>query len=82
MRHINYSPGYWGVYFVYCMIPISAYVWYLYRRVKEVPPCRFSISFNPVRAPLRFKKLPIARNVASCARLLVGIVYDQNIGLL
>ncbi|XP_059483645.1 calnexin isoform X2 [Neocloeon triangulifer] len=35
MRRMNYKPGYWGIYFIYCLIPISCYVWYLYRRSKE-----------------------------------------------
>ncbi|XP_050074137.1 calnexin [Anopheles maculipalpis] len=36
MRYINYKPGYWGAYFVYCSIPLIAYVWFLWsRRDKE-----------------------------------------------
>lgn len=35
MRSINYKPGWWAVYFVYCMIPIAIYVRYLYKSAKE-----------------------------------------------
>ncbi|CAB3374588.1 Hypothetical predicted protein [Cloeon dipterum] len=35
MRKMNYKPGYWGIYFIYCLIPICAYIWYLYRRTQE-----------------------------------------------
>ncbi|XP_035906569.1 calnexin isoform X1 [Anopheles stephensi] len=36
MRYINYKPGYWGAYFVYCSIPLIAYIWFLWsRRDKE-----------------------------------------------
>lgn len=36
MRYMNYKPGWWALYFVYCSIPISLYVWYLTRRSKDV----------------------------------------------
>ncbi|XP_049290724.1 calnexin-like isoform X1 [Anopheles funestus] len=32
MRYINYKPGYWGAYFVYCSIPLIAYIWFLWSR--------------------------------------------------
>lgn len=35
MRHMNYKPGYYLTYFIYCMIPVSIYVWYLCRRRNE-----------------------------------------------
>lgn len=35
MKHMNYSPGYYVTYFIYCMIPVSIYVWYLLRRRNE-----------------------------------------------
>lgn len=36
MRHMNYKPGWWALYFLYLLIPASCYVFYLYRRAKEV----------------------------------------------
>jgi len=36
MRRMNYKPGWWALYFVYLLIPASCYVFYLYRRAKEV----------------------------------------------
>lgn len=35
MRHMNYKPGYYLTYFIYCMIPVTIYVWYLWRRRNE-----------------------------------------------
>lgn len=35
MRHMNYKPGWWALYFLYVSIPIGGYVYYLYRRSKE-----------------------------------------------
>ncbi|XP_032597402.1 calnexin isoform X2 [Drosophila grimshawi] len=35
MRHMNYKPGWWALYFLYLLIPASCYVFYLYRRSKE-----------------------------------------------
>ncbi|XP_060647337.1 calnexin isoform X2 [Drosophila nasuta] len=35
MRHMNYKPGWWALYFLYLLIPASCYVFYLYRRAKE-----------------------------------------------
>lgn len=36
MKSMNYKPGWWALYFLYILIPVSAYVWYLCRQVKEV----------------------------------------------
>jgi hypothetical protein len=36
MKSLNYKPGWWALYFVYCAIPIGIYVCYLWRRVAEV----------------------------------------------
>lgn len=36
MRHMNYKPGWWALYFLYLAIPAGCYVYYLYRRSKEV----------------------------------------------
>lgn len=36
MRRMNYKPGWWALYFLYLLIPASCYVFYLYRRAKEV----------------------------------------------
>ncbi|KAE8746555.1 hypothetical protein FOCC_FOCC006789 [Frankliniella occidentalis] len=35
MKSMNYKPGWWALYFLYILVPISAYVWYLCRQVKE-----------------------------------------------
>ncbi|XP_058986682.1 calnexin isoform X1 [Musca domestica] len=35
MRHMNYKPGWWALYFLYCSIPIGGYIYYLYRRAVE-----------------------------------------------
>lgn len=32
---MNYKPGWYLSYFVYCMIPVSIYVWYLNNRRKD-----------------------------------------------
>ncbi|XP_055682566.1 calnexin-like isoform X4 [Lutzomyia longipalpis] len=32
MKSMNYKPGWWIMYFIYCLIPISIYGWYLCRR--------------------------------------------------
>lgn len=32
MRYMNYKPGWWASYFIYCMIPICIYAWYLSTR--------------------------------------------------
>ncbi|XP_062707656.1 calnexin isoform X1 [Aedes albopictus] len=32
MRYMGYKPGYWFAYFVYCSIPVIAYVWFLLKR--------------------------------------------------
>lgn len=37
MRYMNYRPGYWVLYFIYCACPIAVYVTYLLRRSKERP---------------------------------------------
>ncbi|XP_028047243.1 calnexin isoform X2 [Monomorium pharaonis] len=36
MRAMNYKPGWWALYFLYCAIPIVAYIWYLCKRAREV----------------------------------------------
>jgi hypothetical protein len=36
MKTLNYKPGWWALYFVYCAIPIATYVCYLWKRVSEV----------------------------------------------
>lgn len=36
MKILNYRPGWWALYFVYCAIPIGIYVCYLWKRVAEV----------------------------------------------
>ncbi|XP_044593567.1 calnexin-like isoform X1 [Cotesia glomerata] len=35
MRSMNHKPGWWAAYFIYCSIPITIYIWYLYKRAKE-----------------------------------------------
>lgn len=35
MVNMNYKPGWYLTYFLYCMIPVSIYVWYLLKRRKE-----------------------------------------------
>uniref|UniRef100_A0A8D8CQ19 (northern house mosquito) hypothetical protein n=1 Tax=Culex pipiens TaxID=7175 RepID=A0A8D8CQ19_CULPI len=35
MKYMGYKPGYWAAYFVYCSIPVIAYVWFLLRRRNE-----------------------------------------------
>ncbi len=40
MRYMNYRPGWWALYFFYCSIPVSIYVWYLCRRCNEVYNCQ------------------------------------------
>ncbi|XP_011137857.1 calnexin isoform X2 [Harpegnathos saltator] len=35
MKAMNYKPGWWALYFVYCAIPVVAYIWYLYKRCRE-----------------------------------------------
>ncbi|KNC31585.1 hypothetical protein FF38_12733 [Lucilia cuprina] len=35
MRHMNYKPGWWALYFLYLCIPAGCYILYLYRRSKE-----------------------------------------------
>lgn len=35
MKHLNYKPGWWFIYFVYCSIPIIGYVCYLKRRFRD-----------------------------------------------
>ncbi|XP_043493413.1 calnexin-like isoform X1 [Polistes fuscatus] len=35
MRSMNYKPGWWALYFCYCMVPITIYVWYLIKRSRE-----------------------------------------------
>jgi hypothetical protein len=35
MVNMNYKPGWYLTYFIYCMIPVSIYVWYLLKRRKE-----------------------------------------------
>lgn len=32
MKYMNYKPGWWATYFIYCMIPICIYGWYLSTR--------------------------------------------------
>lgn len=32
MKYMNYKPGWWASYFIYCMIPICIYGWYLSTR--------------------------------------------------
>lgn len=36
MKAMNYKPGWWALYFVYCGIPVVAYIWYLCKRACEV----------------------------------------------
>jgi hypothetical protein len=48
MKALNYKPGWWALYFVYCAIPIGIYVYYLWKRVAEVTTscsvyCRFLV---------------------------------------
>lgn len=36
MKYMNYKPGWWASYFIYCMIPVCIYGWYLStRRVSD-----------------------------------------------
>lgn len=35
MVNMNYRPGWYLTYFLYCMIPVSIYVWYLLSRRKD-----------------------------------------------
>ncbi|KYN19040.1 Calnexin [Trachymyrmex cornetzi] len=35
MKAMNYKPGWWALYFLYCAIPIVAYIWYLCKRACE-----------------------------------------------
>lgn len=35
MIHMNYKPGYYLTYFIYCMIPVTIYVCYLWRRYND-----------------------------------------------
>ncbi|CRL02494.1 CLUMA_CG015334, isoform A [Clunio marinus] len=35
MANMNYSPGWYLTYFIYCMIPVVIYVWYLLSRRKD-----------------------------------------------
>lgn len=44
MRRMNYKPGWWALYFLYLLIPASCYVFYLYRRAKEVGPSALSFA--------------------------------------
>lgn len=34
-ERMNYRPGYYLTYFIYCMIPVAIYVYYLWQRKKE-----------------------------------------------
>ena len=36
MKAINYRPKAWFLYFIYCAIPVFAYIYYLWSCVKEV----------------------------------------------
>jgi len=36
MKAMNYKPGWWALYFLYCAIPVVAYIWYLCKRAFEV----------------------------------------------
>lgn len=36
MRTLENKPFWWTVYTIYCMIPVSIYVWFLWRKTKEV----------------------------------------------
>lgn len=39
MKYMGYRPGYWFAYFIYCSIPVIAYIWFLLkRRDKESTP--------------------------------------------
>nr|CAD7443778.1 unnamed protein product [Timema bartmani] len=35
MKSMNYKPGWWALYFLYCMVPVLGYSWYLWKRVAE-----------------------------------------------
>lgn len=35
MVNMNYKPGWYLSYFIYCMIPVVIYVWYLLSRRKD-----------------------------------------------
>lgn len=35
MANMNYKPGWYFTYFLYCMIPVSIYVYYLFQRRKD-----------------------------------------------
>lgn len=35
MSNMNYKPGWYLTYFLYCMIPVVIYVWYLLSRRKD-----------------------------------------------
>ena len=35
MAHMNYRPGYYLSYFIYCMIPVTIYIYYLWQRKKD-----------------------------------------------
>lgn len=32
MRYMNYKPGWWFAYFIYCLIPITIYIAFLLSR--------------------------------------------------
>lgn len=32
MKHMNYKPGWYLTYFIYCLVPVVAYIWYLLSR--------------------------------------------------
>jgi hypothetical protein len=35
MAQMNYKPGYYLSYFIYCMIPVVIYIWYLWQRKND-----------------------------------------------
>lgn len=56
MKSMNYKPGWWAAYFIYCAIPVVIYIWYLVKRAREV-------SNEPPSAPkTKYNKQSKARN--------------------
>lgn len=43
MKAMNYKPGWWALYFLYCIIPVVAYIWYLYKQIREVQHSRVEV---------------------------------------
>lgn len=45
MENVEQKPGWWTIYIIYCLTPVLIYIWYLYKRCKEVksqPKCRLA----------------------------------------